>query len=173
MLPIHILIQNLLYDISQTTILFDYMDKEYLTKPQIWDSSDLGRFMLWIGPISSYLISLRIWLCGGSFSVRIPKCNHYSNRAGSRNLRAILCVWKFDRPDAPTLVLLSMADWYTDILLHTDAMGKDSVYPCIQEMAVGIEPRIILKKNKPYTYLEQNRYERPAIWIKKHTFAAD
>lgn len=66
-----------------------------------------------------------------------------------------------------------MADWYTDILLHTDATGKDSVYPCIQEMAVGIEPRIILKKNKPYTYLEQNRYERPAIWIKKHTFAAD
>lgn len=53
MLPIHILIQNLLYDISQTTIPFDYMDKEYLTKPQIWDSSDLGRFMLWIGPISS------------------------------------------------------------------------------------------------------------------------
>lgn len=53
MLPIHILIQNLLYDISQTTIPFDYMDKEYLTKPQIWDSSDLGRFMLWIGPICS------------------------------------------------------------------------------------------------------------------------
>lgn len=53
MLPIHILIQNLLYDISQTTIPFDRMDPEYLRKPRIWDSSDLSRFMIWIGPISS------------------------------------------------------------------------------------------------------------------------
>lgn len=53
MMPIHILIQNLLYDISQTTIPFDRMDPEYLRKPRIWDSSDLSRFMIWIGPISS------------------------------------------------------------------------------------------------------------------------
>lgn len=53
MLPIHILIQNLLYDVSQTTIPFDRMDPEYLRKPRIWDSSDLSRFMIWIGPISS------------------------------------------------------------------------------------------------------------------------
>ncbi|MCD8317714.1 MAG: HAD-IC family P-type ATPase, partial [Paraprevotella sp.] len=53
MMPIHLLIQNLLYDISQTTILFDRMDPEYLRKPRIWDSSDLSRFMMWIGPISS------------------------------------------------------------------------------------------------------------------------
>lgn len=43
MLPIHILIQNLLYDISQATIPFDHMDKEYLDKPRVWDSSDLSR----------------------------------------------------------------------------------------------------------------------------------
>ncbi|WP_075555568.1 magnesium-translocating P-type ATPase [Parabacteroides timonensis] len=53
MMPIHLLIQNLLYDISQTTIPFDRMDPEYLRKPRIWDSSDLSRFMIWIGPISS------------------------------------------------------------------------------------------------------------------------
>lgn len=53
MMPIHLLIQNLLYDISQTTIPFDRVDKEYLMKPRKWDSSDLGRFMLRIGPISS------------------------------------------------------------------------------------------------------------------------
>ncbi|MBK5722233.1 magnesium-translocating P-type ATPase [Dysgonomonas sp. Marseille-P4677] len=53
MLPIHLLIQNLLYDISQTTIPFDRVDKEYLMKPKKWDASDLGRFMLHIGPISS------------------------------------------------------------------------------------------------------------------------
>lgn len=53
MLPIHLLIQNLLYDISQTTIPFDSVDKEYLMKPRKWDASDLGRFMIHIGPISS------------------------------------------------------------------------------------------------------------------------
>lgn len=53
MLPIHILIQNLLYDISQTTIPFDNVDKEYLQKPRKWDASDLKRFMIRIGPISS------------------------------------------------------------------------------------------------------------------------
>ena len=53
MLPIHLLIQNLLYDISQTTIPFDSVDREYLMKPRKWDASDLGRFMIRIGPISS------------------------------------------------------------------------------------------------------------------------
>lgn len=53
MLPIHLLIQNLMYDISQTTIPYDSMDKEYLRKPRKWDASDLKRFMVFIGPISS------------------------------------------------------------------------------------------------------------------------
>ncbi len=53
MLPIHLLVQNLMYDISQTTIPFDSMDKEYLSKPRKWDASDLRRFMVFIGPISS------------------------------------------------------------------------------------------------------------------------
>ncbi|MCD8318090.1 MAG: magnesium-translocating P-type ATPase, partial [Paraprevotella sp.] len=53
MLPIHILVQNLLYDVSQMTIPFDRMDKEYVKTPHSWDSFDLGRFMVCIGPISS------------------------------------------------------------------------------------------------------------------------
>ena len=53
MLPIHLLVQNLMYDVSQTTIPFDSMDREYLSKPRRWDASDLKRFMVYIGPISS------------------------------------------------------------------------------------------------------------------------
>lgn len=53
MLPIHILVQNLLYDISQTTIPFDKMDPDYLKTPRKWDASDLKKFMLYIGPTSS------------------------------------------------------------------------------------------------------------------------
>ena len=53
MLPLQILVLNLLYDISQLSIPFDRMDEEYLRKPRKWDASDIGRFMVWIGPTSS------------------------------------------------------------------------------------------------------------------------
>lgn len=53
MMPIHLIIQNLLYDLSQTAIPFDRMDGEYLREPKWWDASDLSRFMICIGPISS------------------------------------------------------------------------------------------------------------------------
>ncbi len=53
LLPLQILVLNLLYDISQLSIPFDRMDEEYLRTPQRWDASDIGRFMVWIGPVSS------------------------------------------------------------------------------------------------------------------------
>jgi len=53
MMPIQILIQNLLYDTSQTAIPFDRVDMEYLRVPRKWNASDLSRFMIYIGPISS------------------------------------------------------------------------------------------------------------------------
>ncbi len=53
MLPIQLLVQNLLYDFSQTTIPFDRMDAEYLAVPRRWEATDIGRFMRWIGPVSS------------------------------------------------------------------------------------------------------------------------
>lgn len=53
MLPIQILVQNLLYDISQASIPWDHMDKEYIEKPKKWDTSGISRFMLFIGPTSS------------------------------------------------------------------------------------------------------------------------
>ncbi|NWA28434.1 magnesium-translocating P-type ATPase [Pseudomonas gingeri] len=53
MLSIHLLLQNLIYDISQLALPWDKMDKEYLRKPRKWDAKNIGRFMLWIGPTSS------------------------------------------------------------------------------------------------------------------------
>lgn len=52
MLAIHLLIQNLMYDIS-LSLPWDKMDKEFLRKPRKWDAKNIGRFMLWIGPTSS------------------------------------------------------------------------------------------------------------------------
>jgi Mg2+-importing ATPase len=53
MQPIQLLTQNLIYDLSQTTIPFDRVDREFLRKPQKWNVPNIGRFMLFIGPISS------------------------------------------------------------------------------------------------------------------------
>ncbi|HYN61874.1 MAG TPA: magnesium-translocating P-type ATPase [Rubrivivax sp.] len=53
MLPLQLLVQNLLYDIAQTGIPFDNVDAELVTRPLQWHPSDIGRFMLFFGPISS------------------------------------------------------------------------------------------------------------------------
>lgn len=53
MLSIQILVQNLIYDIAQLTIPWDRMDEEDLMKPTKWGTSDLMKFTLSIGPISS------------------------------------------------------------------------------------------------------------------------
>ncbi len=53
MLPMQILLNNLLYDLSQLTIPTDNVDETYLQKPQRWDISLIRNFMVFIGPISS------------------------------------------------------------------------------------------------------------------------
>ncbi len=53
MLPLHLLVQNLLYDFSQIAIPFDSVDEEQVKYPQSWKPDDIGRFMIFFGPISS------------------------------------------------------------------------------------------------------------------------
>ncbi len=53
MRPIQILLNNLLYDFSQTGIPTDNVDKEIVVKPLKWRIDNIKRFMIFIGPISS------------------------------------------------------------------------------------------------------------------------
>ncbi len=53
MAPIQVLTNNLLYDFSQTTIPTDNVDDEYIATPRRWDISNVFKFMVFIGPISS------------------------------------------------------------------------------------------------------------------------
>jgi Mg2+-importing ATPase len=53
MLPVQLLTVNLLYDFSQASIPWDDMDPEYIRVPRQWRADDIGRFMIFIGPISS------------------------------------------------------------------------------------------------------------------------
>ncbi len=53
MLSIMILLNNLLYTLSQTTIATDNVDEEYIERPKRWDISFIRNFMIVEGPLSS------------------------------------------------------------------------------------------------------------------------
>ncbi|STM19145.1 Mg(2+) transport ATPase, P-type [Escherichia coli] len=72
MLPLHLLIQNLLYDVSQVAIPFDNVDDEQIQKPQRWNPADLGRFMIFFGPISSIFDILTFCLMWWVFHANTP-----------------------------------------------------------------------------------------------------
>lgn len=64
MMPIQILAQNLLYDISQTAIPFDRVDEAFLARPHRWEVPNVERFMLTFGPVSSifdYILFAVMW----------------------------------------------------------------------------------------------------------------
>ena len=73
MLPMHLLVQNLLYDVSQIAIPFDNVDDEMLKKPQRWQPADVGRFMLFFGPISSIFDILTFCLMWYVFQANTPE----------------------------------------------------------------------------------------------------
>lgn len=53
MLPTQILLNNLLYDVSEIGIPFDSVRPEALARPQVWDMRALVRFAAVMGPLSS------------------------------------------------------------------------------------------------------------------------
>ena len=69
MLPIQILANNLLYDVSQTAIPTDEVDADQVAAPRPWDIRQLTRFIVFIGPCSSvfdyvtYLVMLYVFKC--------------------------------------------------------------------------------------------------------------
>ena len=68
MLPVQLLLQNLIYDISQVVIPWDNVDEEFLKKPRKWNADDIGRFMVWFGPTSSIfdiLTFITMWFIFG------------------------------------------------------------------------------------------------------------
>ena len=62
MLPLQILLNNLLYDVSEITLPMDNVDAEDLAQPKRWDMGFIRNFMLTIGPISSLFDFLTFYL---------------------------------------------------------------------------------------------------------------
>jgi Mg2+-importing ATPase len=75
MKPVQILLNNLLYDFSQTGIPSDNVDKELIEKPLKWNIGNIKRFMLFIGPISSifdYATFALMWIFFGTQKYLLP-----------------------------------------------------------------------------------------------------
>jgi Mg2+-importing ATPase len=62
MLPIQILLNNLLYDFSQSAITTDNVDPEFVEKPKRWDIGYIRSFMVALGPVSSLFDFLTFFL---------------------------------------------------------------------------------------------------------------
>lgn len=62
MLPLQILLNNLLYDVSEVTLPLDNVDREDLAQPKRWDMAFIRNFMLTIGPVSSLFDFLTFYL---------------------------------------------------------------------------------------------------------------
>lgn len=53
MAPLHLILLNLIYDISCTAISWDRVDPEELVVPRHWNTSGISRFIFFMGPVSS------------------------------------------------------------------------------------------------------------------------
>ncbi len=72
MLPTQVLLNNLLYDISEIGVPFDNVDAEAVQRPVRWDIGFIERFMLLLGPVSSLFDFLTFFALLGLFGAGEP-----------------------------------------------------------------------------------------------------
>ena len=111
MAPIKILTNNLLYDFSQVPIPTDEVDPEQVATPRPWSMSEIGRFILFIGPCSSvfdyttYAIMWFIFKCS-DLGLKPPP------ELAARFLHASL-----SDPDSTYAAALFQTAWFVESLL--------------------------------------------------------
>jgi Mg2+-importing ATPase len=66
LLPVQVLLNNLLYDLSEIALPFDRVEKEEMAAPRAWDLEAIRRFMFAFGPLSSLfdfvMFGILIWV---------------------------------------------------------------------------------------------------------------
>ena len=72
MLPTQILLNNLLYDISQVAIPADNVDSSFTRKPQHWNIDIVRKFMFFIGPVSSIFDFITFFVMLFMFQAKVP-----------------------------------------------------------------------------------------------------
>lgn len=79
MMALQLLVQNLLYDISQLAIPWDYVDSDFLAKPQKWNTKSILPFAFWNGPLSSFFDITTFLFLGYGLHI----FSNYSNPVGT------------------------------------------------------------------------------------------
>src|SRR5580704_10557634 len=85
MAPIQVLTNSLLYDFSQVPIPGDAVDEEQVARPRPWNITEIRRFILFVGPISSISTIRPSSSCCGSSIAGIQGIRRFFKLAGSSN----------------------------------------------------------------------------------------
>ena len=91
MAPVHLIVLNLIYDLSCIALPFDNVDKEFLKKPRIWEANSIMRFMAWIGPISSVFDSITYMLL---YFLLVPMILGHGYNHGAADAAAFIMVFQ-------------------------------------------------------------------------------
>ena len=91
MAPVHLIVLNLVYDLSCIALPFDNVDSEFLKKPRIWSANSITRFMAWIGPISSIFDVLTYLLL---YFIIVPMITGGNYQAGSGQAETFITLFQ-------------------------------------------------------------------------------
>lgn len=91
MAPVHLIVLNLVYDLSCIALPFDNVDSEFLKNPRIWSANSITRFMAWIGPISSVFDVLTYLLL---YFIIVPMITGGNYQAGSGQAETFITLFQ-------------------------------------------------------------------------------
>ena len=91
MAPVHLIVLNLVYDLSCIALPFDNVDSEFLKKPRIWSANSITRFMAWIGPISS-IFDVLTYLA--LYFIIVPMITGSSYQAGTEQAATFITLFQ-------------------------------------------------------------------------------
>ncbi len=91
MAPVHLIVLNLVYDLSCIALPFDNVDSEFLKRPHIWSATSITRFMAWIGPISSVFDVLTYLVL---YFIIVPMITGGSYQAGSGQAETFITLFQ-------------------------------------------------------------------------------
>ena len=91
MAPVHLIVLNLVYDLSCIALPFDNVDSEFLKRPRIWSANSITRFMAWIGPISSVFDVLTYLLL---YFIIVPMITGGNYQAGSGQAETFITLFQ-------------------------------------------------------------------------------
>lgn len=91
MAPVHLIVLNLVYDLSCIALPFDNVDREFLKRPHIWSANSITRFMAWIGPISSVFDVLTYLVL---YFIIVPRLTGGSYQAGTEQAATFITLFQ-------------------------------------------------------------------------------